>query len=71
MKTLVETYKGYQIRKSGSTLYKVIQDGKQPFFQRFTSVAAARVAIDSQGRVMTAEEHAIMYPGYQAWANGK
>ena len=58
-----ETYKGYQIRKSGKHLYKIItSDEQRPFFHRFMSVEAAKVAIDSQGRVMTKEEHAIVYP---------
>lgn len=71
MKTLVETYKGYQIRKSGTKYpyFKVFwTDGHT---ERFRSIEAARVAIDSQGRVMTPEEHAIMHPEYQDWLNGK
>lgn len=63
-------YKGYQIRKSGK-FFKIIKNGEWVFFHRFISIAAAQVAIDAQGRVMTPAEHAIMHPDYTAWRAGK
>ncbi len=62
----METYKGYQIKKSGKYLYKVIEPADaRPFFHRFVSIAAAKVEIDCRldgGRVMTPAEHRIVYP---------
>ena len=59
-------YKGYTIRKSGKSLWKIITtEAQRPFFRRFVSADACKVAIDCREdgmRVMTAEEHKIMYP---------
>ena len=56
-------YKNYKIRTSGKNFFRAIpMTSNQPeHFQRFRSVEAAKIAIDSYGRVMTKEEHAIMY----------
>ena len=56
--------KGYEIRKSGKTLYKVMKDGEWVFYRRFVSVEACKVSIDStlEHRPYTPAEHAIVYP---------
>jgi hypothetical protein len=60
------TYNGYTIRSSGKDLYRIVNTPDQrPFFQRYVSIDAAKVAIDCRndsGRVMTPAEHAIVYP---------
>lgn len=59
-------YRGYTIRKSGKTLYKIVTtDDQRPFFQRYVSVDACKVAINCREdgqRVMTPAEHDIVYP---------
>lgn len=59
-------YKNYKIRTSGKNYFKVVTTcaNQSAHYQRFRSIEAAKVAIDSYGRVMTKEEHAIMYPNH-------
>lgn len=57
------TYKNYKIKKSGKHLFKVYQNGQSCAWQRFTSIEAAKAVIDanSEHRVMTPAEHALVY----------
>lgn len=58
-------YRGYIIRNSGKDLYKIVTNIKQdPFFTRYISIDACKVAIDCriENRVMSSSEHVIVYP---------
>lgn len=60
------TYKGFQIRKSGKRLFKVMENGKQKIFHRFSSVEGAVCGINAsiEKRPYTKEEHRIVYGEY-------
>jgi hypothetical protein len=61
----METYRGYQIRKSGKMFWKATLDGhSNALNQRFLSVEAVKAAINAtvEHRVYTPEEYRTVYP---------
>lgn len=66
-------HRGYEIRKSGKQLYRIYQDGEPTIWPRVVSIEAAYATINAnvEKRVMTPEEHHIVYPTYRAWRAGE
>lgn len=58
-----ETYKGYRIRKSGKTYLRVYSPTGSGMVPRVKTVEQAKALIDASSghRVMTPEEHALIY----------
>lgn len=56
-------YRGWKIRKSGKEFLRVYR-GKEPHTPRVKTVEAAKALIDCfvEQRVMTPEEHRLIYP---------
>ena len=57
----METYKGYQIRRSGKDFFRIYQNGQSTLYMRVKSIEAAKVLISSNGRVMTRKEKSLVY----------